>query len=87
MPWTSSSAPLHIRSKNGIGCQKESGHLPVQSDDLVYHGPKLVGLVGGDAMRVAQRRNSFKSAVACCPYMLDNEAQTLVIDRIAVSPF
>jgi hypothetical protein len=70
----SSSAPLHIRSKNGIGRQIQSGHLAIHSGNFVYHGLKFVGLVRGNAVLIAPRRNRFEGAVARCPYMLDNEA-------------
>src|SRR3984957_6739303 len=41
-----SLVPFHSRSKNGSICQKQGGHFLIQSDNLVRHGLKLLGLVG-----------------------------------------
>jgi hypothetical protein len=54
-----------------IGRQIQSGHLAIHSGDLVYHGLQFVGLVRGNAMLIAPGRNSFKGAVARCPYLPD----------------
>jgi hypothetical protein len=67
----SPSVALHSGLKNGSICQKQGRHLLIQSENIVDHGLKLLGLVEVN-VTLFHCRKSINRAGVCQPHKLND---------------